>query len=103
MSDEKKPIDDGGPAFPVPVAKHPTIDTLVTPGSFMRGGDGMTLRDFFAATALRGLVPRLEAGRYYPVDAAAEAYRVADAMLAERTKPPADFKPEPVVDEEIPW
>lgn len=60
---------DGGPAFPT--------DTL----------DGMTLRDWFAGQALAGMM----AGkvweslviRDYPE---AEAYRMADAMLAERNK-----------------
>lgn len=46
---------------------------------------GMTLRDYFAAAALQGLL----AGRDILMEAewlAAEAYQLADAMIAEREK-----------------
>lgn len=66
-------IKDGGPAFPVPGLKgHAEFD-------------GMTLRDYFAATALQGWL-----ASFGPSDSpkassvAIFAYNVADAMLAER-------------------
>lgn len=76
--------DDGGPAFP----SH---------GLFLQQGEkavqhpgppGMTLRDYFAAAALHDLV---DGYQNYAVDedierVAATAYKVADAMLAERAK-----------------
>ena len=63
----------GGPAFPC-------ID----------GDHGMTLRDYFAAAALTGLIAAShspEGGVDYDDEATTEsAYRTADAMLAERDK-----------------
>jgi hypothetical protein len=55
--------------------------------------DGVTLRDYFAAAALPGIVTQLRAGvsMLAGVDGLAaavakEAYALADAMLAERAK-----------------
>ena len=51
-----QPHDDGGPAFPVPP------DQAVSTGDYRDGmavcaaGTGMTLRDYFAAAALQGLL-----------------------------------------------
>ncbi len=75
--------DDGGPAFPL--------------GLINLGGDGslalkegMSLRDWFAGQALIGIMglgviaddwEKLITGH------AANAYQIADAMLAERAKP----------------
>ena len=61
------PINDGGPAFPIGTGD-------------MRDPTGMTLRDYFAAAALQGLLTQSR------VVSAKEAYRLADAMLAARTK-----------------
>lgn len=68
--------DKGGPAFPV---------TLATGQSYIGHAvsDGMTLRDYFAAKAMQGLL----ASPTDPASAktAAEfSYRVADAMLEAR-------------------
>jgi hypothetical protein len=66
--------DNGGAAFPVTASEY--------------GGNGteygMTLRDYFAAKFLcgRAAVP----GSVDPAIDAEFAYRVADAMLAERAK-----------------
>lgn len=61
----------GGPAFPRPGDFNPQL--------------GMTLRDYFAAKALQGLVIT-EANQSLKPDAwAQEAYMVADAMLAARS------------------
>ena len=70
MSDRQ----DGGPAFPVGSGD-------------MRDPCGMTLRDWFAGQALVGIL----AGNVWKEiiikdNPEAEAYRMADAMLAERGK-----------------
>jgi hypothetical protein len=65
--------NDGGPAFPI------VSDDLCAPG--------MTLRDYFAAAALQGLLASskdiigMSEANY-----ATAAYLQADAMLAERNK-----------------
>jgi hypothetical protein len=43
--------------------------------------EGMTLRDYFAAKAIAGV---LSAGGNYPSSLARHAYEIADAMLAEK-------------------
>ena len=48
---------------------------------------GMTLRDYFAAQTITQLE---EFAAYSPEEAAALAYRVADAMIAERKKGAGD-------------
>ena len=60
-------IETGGPAFPC----HPGGDT------------GMTLRDYFAAAALTGIIAKGE-DEMYPGFRASEAYALADAMLKAR-------------------
>ena len=75
--------DDGGPAFPTTLA------------DIQQGLEGMTLRDYFAAAALTGLVAAPEAmmgmrevGKDYGMGveqyASRMAYEMADAMLKER-------------------
>lgn len=67
-------IKDGGPAFPI--AAEPGI---------MAGANGMSLRDYFAAQALVGMM----AGRkgLWPMEIAAkESYEIADFMIVERSK-----------------
>ncbi len=66
-----KPTKENPPAFP----RDHRFD----------GHNGMTLRDYFAAAALQGLL----AGRDILMEAewlAADAYQFADAMIAEREK-----------------
>jgi len=55
--------------------------------------DGMTLRDYFAAKAMQGLLAANWCEIYRELESsigwnmvAADAYRMADAMLAERSK-----------------
>lgn len=61
--------DTGGPAFPT--------------SAHTWHYEGMTLRDYFAAKAMQGLL----AGEYNVPDVFAEwAYKYADALLAERNK-----------------
>jgi hypothetical protein len=67
--------DTGGPAFPQYVINNG--------GAYVDGG--MTLRDYFAAKAMQGLL----GGRERALTAeewAEQAYRMADTMLAERSK-----------------
>lgn len=78
--------DDGGPAFPQDgtALKFPDYASA-----------GMSLRDWFAGQALAGLIgdqsfrayARSHAGKSGPAIHAEAAYQVADAMLAERSKP----------------
>lgn len=72
-------IDDGGPAFPV--AEDHKIASEFT------WTQGLSIRDYFAAAALRGLLNN----ESIPKDAAAfavDAYRFADAMLEARKAKP---------------
>jgi hypothetical protein len=66
------PTNDGGPAFPA-----------VTMHGALRGMPGMTLRDYFAAAALTGLLAR---PNWEGSLRATEAYAMADGMLIERAK-----------------
>jgi hypothetical protein len=70
-------INDGGPAFPQ--AEYPHM-----------GQSGMTLRDYFAAKALMGLLASRNGSspRFHPKDDAEYVYAVADAMLAARAAIP---------------
>lgn len=78
--------DNGGPAFVFPGFEF--FDTRANDGEGERvvyePYKGMTLRDYFAAKFLcgRAAVP----GSVNPEMDAEFAYRVADAMLAERSK-----------------
>lgn len=67
-------IKSGGPAFPrsSQCSNDATIDS-----------EGMSLRDYFAAQAMVGLIQN-HAGIV-----AKQAYEFADAMLAERAKEPS--------------
>ncbi len=66
----------GGHAFP-------------TDGEYGAYTAGMTLRDYFAAAALSGIVAAHSGETALPADdkAARWSYQAADAMLAERVKP----------------
>ena len=61
----------GGPAFPCPtisIGQH----------------QGMTLRDYFAAKAMTGLLTAEIVGEYSNEHVAEISYRIADAMLEAR-------------------
>lgn len=67
---------DGGYAFP-----H---SELSSDGNYILNYNGMSLRDYFAAAALQGM---LAYGKTGPMKVAAlECYQMADAMLAERER-----------------
>jgi hypothetical protein len=69
------PINDGGPAFPTPAG--------------IQHNDGMTLRDYFAAAALQGMLGGLDRNTARFLDSipfpagklASASYNCADAML----------------------
>lgn len=88
------PVNDGGPAFPLEKAR--AVD-----GSYYFPAEhtGMTLRDYFAAKAMQAIFGGVGAqqvadrdGRYNETNwaqvVAANAYEMADAMLATRNKQP---------------
>ncbi len=78
--------DDGGPAFPV----KEYVDAK--PGDITWGEhQGMSLRDWFAGMALAGCQRIMECGDDYftsdtPEVVAEMAYKLAQAMLKERSK-----------------
>lgn len=83
--------NDGGPAFPI----TGTVDSPIVQGfrdapRKLRLNGGMTLRDYFAAAALQSLITMmaLPAGEIAKqrLPLAEDAYLLADAMLAERSK-----------------
>lgn len=63
-------VKDGGPAFPV------------SEEALMRNLPGMTLRDYFAAKAMQGMLAAAE--NYRTHELTGFAYQVADAMLKAR-------------------
>ena len=70
---------DGNAAFPMPASEN------------NREWYGMSLRDYFAAKAMQGILAGVLAdGSRFDTDGASHAadaaYKVADAMLAERAK-----------------
>jgi len=80
--------DTGGPAFPTTPQSYEDMDPA---------GEGMTLRDWFAGRAMQTVmidarIPGADADPLPPEAAevlaavAKVSYRVADAMLAERSK-----------------
>ena len=75
--------NDGGPAFPVLPS---TMITYADGGRELKIATlGMTLRDYFAAAALSGLLANQKLVRGY-LGSADDAYEFADAMLKRRTK-----------------
>ena len=71
------PKTDGGPAFPVSVQPD-----------FQYAEPGMSLRDWFAGLAMQARLSGLDMPRLDIRHAiATDAYAIADAMLAERSKP----------------
>lgn len=79
-------INDGGPAFGCGVMPHPTEVTKSVPVA------GLTVRDWFAGQALSAIAKNREALSYATVGVEAaqwmakQAYDLADALLAERSK-----------------
>lgn len=73
-----KPINDGGPAFPSEHARN---------GDFYCPHPGMSLRDWFAAQALMGILAAHAQRPHADLEMVASgAYKAADLMLAAREK-----------------
>lgn len=68
--------NDGGPAFPTTPDCYENMDPA---------GDGMSLRDYFAAKAMAAFISTMPPdSKVYPDKIADGAYDQADAMLARR-------------------
>jgi hypothetical protein len=65
-----EPINDGGPAFSTP------------PG--VQHNDGISMRDYFAAAALQGLMSKVKPEAHWEDYRAKWSYEAADAMLKAR-------------------
>ena len=65
-----KDINTGGPAFPTPTHNL--------------ANDGMTLRDYFAAKAMQGLLSNVEADDIATHRLTLVCYHIADEMLKAR-------------------
>lgn len=89
--------DNGGPAFPMPECIIEAADDLLKRADlppevkskaqeeFGAQACGMTLRDYFAAKAMQGLLAGPDV--LSPSEIATLALQHADAMLVEREKP----------------
>ena len=66
--------ETGGPAFPI---IHPPVEGVTNGGV---ESYGITLRDYFAAKAMQGLIAKYS----HQSDIARNAYAIADAMLEAR-------------------
>lgn len=73
--------ENGGPAFPFGQT-DPNSGQLVNGW----GSEGMSLRDYFAAKALAGILADPNSATVTTERVAIAAYDYADAMLAERAK-----------------
>lgn len=75
-------LDNGGYAFPIPNADFQTFAPS-TVEEYKRVQSGMTLRDYFAAKAMQGIISSdCNYGAFS--DLASDAYCIADAMLKAR-------------------
>lgn len=82
--------NDGGAAYPTTPIHNGYDDK--TFGNGTGSGTGMTLRDYFAAAALRGWLASFPGDMPFPENRgvtaiAIDCYAMADAMLAARTTP----------------
>lgn len=88
-------INYGGPAFPCRMENNGdepffASGVEIEPGYFVQF-PGMTLRDYFAAKAMQGMFAADTDTSVKPIERkAAEAYLMADAMLAAREKKEGD-------------
>lgn len=75
-----KKLKDGGPAFPIDLRLESRADKVLV--------YGMSLRDYFAAAALTGLLSNKEGYDRSYAFASEEAYQYADEMLLARKEQP---------------
>lgn len=93
MSNIKDNKPENPPAFPDPVRSINPETSRFDP---LQAGNGMTLRDYFAAKAMNAIIMSpnsylqnrivVNDGYIHPETVSKEAYIIADAMLAERVK-----------------
>lgn len=79
-------INNGGPAFPIPLTDDQEQEWNRSMGGV--SANGMSLRDYFAAKAMQGYCARDGSIDCIADDIAADAYAIADAMLAARDERP---------------
>ncbi len=92
MSDTTKKTNDGGAAFPRPAVRQQTVEGIYCDSP----QTGMTLRAYFAAKALQGILaaPDRQCQRSFTADVirkglTEEAVLLADALIAELDKEPS--------------
>ncbi len=83
--------DDGGPAYPLPIATAQDGSMYTALEVSAGKGGGMTLRDYFAAKAMAAMIetsaaPAMSGFGGYEAHCVKAAYIMADAMLKERAK-----------------
>jgi len=97
---------DGGPAFPMPIASYnatgqPARDSVAYAAEVFPGGQGMSLRDWFAGQAMAGILAEHcgpePSARICPGPLGEYACRYTDALLAELAKP-QPTPPNPLLD-----
>lgn len=76
-------INDGGPAFPVPDVQASEPRNVE---QMRREARGMSLRDYFAAKAMQGMLSCSVQPQSGPDMYARDAYTIADAMLKARSQ-----------------
>jgi len=84
-----EPKNDGGAAFPsFTIQRHQPHGTSGTVEEIQVPTQGMSLRDWFAGMALSSMTvtPDYSKGQCNS-DIVERAYKIADAMLTERTEP----------------
>jgi hypothetical protein len=59
-------------------------NTPAFPNPHLRGDEGMTLRDYFAAKAMQGMLAESGGGALHNTNLSEFAYLIADAMLKAR-------------------
>ena len=74
-------MDNGGSAFPEVQTRYEGSSGEYT--QYICSAGGMTLRDYFAAKAMQGM---LALGHYHRSEVSRLSYEMADNMLAERAK-----------------
>lgn len=78
-------IEDGGPAFPRPSSIDHTDGDLFDGNRTVPEQGGMSVRDYFAAAALQGMLATWTPEQVFdPAVTARVAYRLADALVAAR-------------------
>jgi hypothetical protein len=81
------PINDGGPAFPQTITFCDGQPQIA--GQYFENSEGMTMRDWFAGQALANSNIEEHCGMEWADRVADQAFRIADAMIAARSRQPS--------------